>query len=55
MRRRTGEAPWSRKAIWLIMVLESRPQATLVAFDLFGESFDRHFGRSETPQQRLLA
>jgi ubiquinone/menaquinone biosynthesis C-methylase UbiE len=38
-----------------IMVLESRPQATLVALDLFGESFDRHFGRSETPQQRLLA
>jgi len=38
-----------------IMVLESRPQATLVALDLFGQSFDQHFGRSETPQQRLLA
>jgi ubiquinone/menaquinone biosynthesis C-methylase UbiE len=38
-----------------IMVLESRPQATLVALDLFGESFQQHFGRGETPQQRLLA
>ncbi len=37
-----------------IMVLESRPQATLVASDLFGESFDRHFGRGEDPRQRLL-
>lgn len=38
-----------------IMVLESRPQATLVALDLFGQSFDQHFGRGETPQGRLLA
>jgi SAM-dependent methyltransferase len=38
-----------------IMVLESRPRATLVALDLFGQSFDQHFGRGETPQQRLLA
>ena len=38
-----------------IMVLQSRPQATLVALDLFGESFEQHFGRSESPQQRLLA
>ena len=38
-----------------IMVLQSRPQATLVALDLFGESFQQHFGRSNTPQQRLLA
>jgi len=38
-----------------IMVLQSRPQATLVALDLFGESFQQHFGRSETPQQRLIA
>jgi ubiquinone/menaquinone biosynthesis C-methylase UbiE len=38
-----------------IMVLESRPQATLVALDLFAESFEQHFGRSESPQQRLLA
>jgi ubiquinone/menaquinone biosynthesis C-methylase UbiE len=38
-----------------IMVLEARPQATLVALDLFADSFDQHFGRSESPQQRLLA
>lgn len=38
-----------------VMVLQSRPQATLVALDLFGESFQQHFGRGETPQQRLLA
>lgn len=38
-----------------IMVLESRPQTTLVALDLFGQSFDQHFGRGETPQDRLLA
>ena len=37
-----------------IMVLAARPQATLVASDLFGESFDQHFGRGESPQQRLL-
>lgn len=37
-----------------IMVLQARPQATLVALDLFGDSFERHFGRSESPQQRLL-
>ena len=38
-----------------IMVLQARPQATLVALDLFGESFERHFGPSESPQQRLFA
>src|SRR6266446_2775315 len=38
-----------------IMVLESRPQATLVALDLFTDSFEQHFGRGESPQQRLLA
>lgn len=38
-----------------IMVLESRPQATLVALDLFADSFEQHFGRGESPQQRLLA
>lgn len=38
-----------------IMVLDNRPEATLVALDLFAESFDRHFGRGESPQQRLLA
>lgn len=38
-----------------IMVLKARPQATLVALDLFGESFQQHFGPSQSPQQRLLA
>jgi ubiquinone/menaquinone biosynthesis C-methylase UbiE len=38
-----------------IMVLKARPQATLVALDLFGESFKQHFGPSQSPQQRLLA
>jgi SAM-dependent methyltransferase len=38
-----------------IMVLESRPQTTLVALDLFADSFEQHFGRGESPQQRLLA
>jgi SAM-dependent methyltransferase len=37
-----------------IMVLSSRPQATLVASDLFGASFESHFGRGESPQERLL-
>jgi len=37
-----------------IMVLEARPQATLVALDLFADSFDHHFGRGASPQQRLL-
>lgn len=37
-----------------IMVLKARPQATLVALDLFGESFKQHFGPGQSPQQRLL-
>jgi SAM-dependent methyltransferase len=37
-----------------IMVLKARPQATLVAVDLFGDSFRDHFGRSVSPQQKLL-
>jgi SAM-dependent methyltransferase len=37
-----------------IMVLAARPNTTLVALDLFGESFDQHFGHDATPQQRLL-
>ena len=37
-----------------IMVLTARPQATLVASDLFGESFEHHFGRGESPRERLL-
>jgi len=38
-----------------IMVLKSRPQATLVALDLFAESFEQHFGHSDSPEQKLLA
>lgn len=38
-----------------IMVLKERPHATLVASDLFGTSFSRHFGDGERPQDRLLA
>ena len=38
-----------------IMVLQARPRATVVATDLFGESFDQHFGRNGNPEQRLLA
>jgi SAM-dependent methyltransferase len=38
-----------------IMVLRARPNATLVASDLFGESFEDHFGPGLTPQERLLA
>jgi SAM-dependent methyltransferase len=38
-----------------IMVLEARPRTTLVALDLFGQSFDQHFGPGQSPQQRLLA
>jgi SAM-dependent methyltransferase len=38
-----------------IMVLGARPQATVVALDLFAKSFDQHFGKSESPQDRLLA
>jgi ubiquinone/menaquinone biosynthesis C-methylase UbiE len=37
------------------MVLTHRPRTTLVALDLFGASFDAHFGAGETPQARLLA
>jgi SAM-dependent methyltransferase len=38
-----------------IMVLEARPQATLTALDLFGESYEHHFGKSGSPRDRLLA
>ena len=37
------------------MVLRARPEATLVASDLFGDSFDHHFGPGPAPQERLLA
>jgi ubiquinone/menaquinone biosynthesis C-methylase UbiE len=38
-----------------IMVLDARPQTTLVALDLFGKSYDQHFGSGATPQERLLS
>jgi ubiquinone/menaquinone biosynthesis C-methylase UbiE len=38
-----------------IMVLESRPLTTVVALDLFADSFEQHFGPSDSPQQKLLA
>jgi SAM-dependent methyltransferase len=38
-----------------IMVLEARPQITLVALDQFGDSFEHHFGSGLSPQDRLLA
>jgi len=38
-----------------IMVLKARPQATLVALDLFSQSFDQHFGPGVSPQDRLMA
>jgi SAM-dependent methyltransferase len=38
-----------------IMALDARPQATLVALDLFGSSFEQHFGPTQSPQQKLLA
>lgn len=38
-----------------IMVLDSRPQTTLVALDEFGHSFEHHFGPGSEPQQRILS
>lgn len=38
-----------------LMVLEARPQTTVVALDLFAESFRRHFGPGESGQERLLS
>ena len=38
-----------------LMVLEARPQTTIVALDLFGESFKQHFGPGQTGQDRLLS
>ena len=37
-----------------IMVLAARPNVTMVASDLFGESFGQHFGPNEDPRQPLL-
>lgn len=38
-----------------IMVLNERPEATLVASDLFGGSFESHFGHGLDPKERLRA
>jgi SAM-dependent methyltransferase len=38
-----------------IMVLEARPNTTLVALDLFGDSYVQHFGPGTSPEERLLA
>lgn len=38
-----------------LMVLEARPQVRLVALDLFGDSYDMHFGKGLSPEQRLMA
>ncbi len=38
-----------------LMVLEARPQTTVVALDLFAESYQEHFGRRQSGQERLLA
>jgi ubiquinone/menaquinone biosynthesis C-methylase UbiE len=38
-----------------LMVLESRPHTTVVALDLFSESYQRHFGSAESGQQRLAS
>lgn len=38
-----------------IMVLKERPATTLVALDLFGDSFTQHFGPGDRPEDRLMA
>jgi ubiquinone/menaquinone biosynthesis C-methylase UbiE len=38
-----------------LMVLEARPQTTVVAVDLFGESYEHHFGHGMSGQERLRA
>ena len=38
-----------------LMVLEARPQTTVVALDLFAESYERHFGSGQSGQERLLS
>ena len=38
-----------------VMVLQARPRVTAVALDLFGESFDQHFGREGSGIERLRA
>lgn len=38
-----------------LMVLQARPQTTVVAMDLFADSYERHFGSRESARQRILA
>jgi len=38
-----------------LMVLEARPQTTVVALDLFAESYQAHFGSAQSGQERLLS
>jgi SAM-dependent methyltransferase len=37
-----------------LMVLEARPRATVVALDLFTESYEHHFGPGKSGQERLM-
>ena len=36
-----------------LMVLENRPRATVVALDLFGESYEQHFGKSSSGESMV--
>ena len=36
-----------------LMVLEERPQTTVTALDLFGDSYEKHFGPGNSGQERL--
>src|SRR5438093_865700 len=38
-----------------LMVLEARPQTTVVALDLFADSYEQHFGTGQSGQERLLS
>lgn len=38
-----------------IMLLEARPKTTVVALDLFTESYEQHFGKGFSGQEKLLA
>jgi ubiquinone/menaquinone biosynthesis C-methylase UbiE len=38
-----------------LMVLEARPQTRVVALDLFGDSYEMHFGPGPSGQERLLS
>jgi SAM-dependent methyltransferase len=38
-----------------LMVLEARPRTTVVAVDLFAESYEHHFGSRQTGRERLIS